>query len=96
MIRSYRGSDFAQVKLLVEKWYVPFFKDVHYAKFVAIEKKRVVGVAVASITLSTVNLDFIFVHEQCRSKGIGCELLRKVELWAKGKQADGLGLNFNA
>lgn len=93
MIRPYRDSDLAQVKTLVEKYYVPFFEDPHYTKFVAVAKDRIEGVAVASITLTTVNLDFIFVHEQCRSQGIGSLLIDRVNSWAKSKRADGLGLN---
>ena len=93
MIRHYRAADFKQVKQLVDKWYVSLFKDQHYVKFVAVKQGRIVGVAVASMTLTTANLDFLFVHEQCRSQGIGTLLVRKAAFWAKSKRAEGLGVN---
>ncbi|MBS3124715.1 GNAT family N-acetyltransferase [Candidatus Woesearchaeota archaeon] len=93
MIRPYRATDFKEVKQLVDKWYVSLFQDTHYAKFVAVKQGRIVGVAVMSMTLTTANLDFLFVHEQWRSQGIGTQLVRKVAFWAKSKRAEGLGVN---
>ena len=93
MIRHYRAADFKQVKQLVDKWYVSLFQDSHYVKFVVVKQRRIVGVAVVSMTLTTANLDFLFVHEQCRSQGIGAQLVRKATSWAKSKHAEGLGVN---
>ena len=82
MIRPYRATDFKEVKQLVDKWYVSLFQDTHYAKFVAVKQGRIVGVAVMSMTLTTANLDFLFVHEQWRSQGIGTQLYAK---WLFGR-----------
>src|SRR3989344_1902771 len=92
MIRPYSDSDFKEVKQLIDKWYVSLFEDDHYVKFVAVDK-RIEGVVVASMTLTTANLDFLFVHEQCRSQGIGPLLIDRVNSWSKAKNAEGLGVN---
>jgi len=92
-IRKYKSQDLSKVKKLVAKWYWSFFTDNHYAKFVAVSGDAIVGVAVTSITLGTANLDFIFVSNDSRLKGMGRSLLRQVEQNAHSKRAEGLGVN---
>jgi len=92
-IRKYQSQDLRKIKKLVEKWYWNFFTDNHYAKFVAVSGDSIVGVAVTSIILGTANLDFIYVVNSARSAGVGKQLLRQVEAYARSKKAIGLGVN---
>ena len=93
MIRKYNNGDLRTIKLLVKKWYWPFFTNDHYAKFTAVENDQIVGVAVISITINTANIDFIYVKKDFRSSGIGKKLLERCQAYARSKKAEGVGVN---
>jgi len=93
-VRKAKVSDRYKLrKFGIDKYHWEFIRDPHYIKFLALEGSDLLGIACVSITLDTANLDFIHVRSDARSKGVGKELLRAVEHWAKKRHADGLGVN---
>ncbi|MDO8661432.1 MAG: GNAT family N-acetyltransferase [Candidatus Woesearchaeota archaeon] len=64
-----------------------------YTKFVAIETNKVVGVIVMSMRLYTAEINFVYVHQEYRGKGIAQKLAKATEQSARAQHAEGITIN---
>lgn len=86
ILRKATSTDIARIKELYDdEWYYAFLDDPHYTKIVCCDED-LLGVIALSITLGTANIDWIWVQDSARLKGIGSELLCEAFSWAKGKE----------
>lgn len=75
-----------------EPWYNEFFTDC-YTAFIAVENKKIIGVAAMSVQLGTAELNFISVAPQHHRAGIGSALYASIEAYARKKKCAGIRVN---